>query len=194
MLSVAVHTWQLAGMMMLVECFISISFLLNDDGGGGIGLQLWKLKSIMFVVTVLKIENKNLHHAQSHKRLRNSSAAHLLLSFKELNLLSENQPSSKVQFTRPKQSRRSPPLSSWNPKTKELQWLCCCLAHLYYSLHILLNQIIITKDHMSFLIIKLLFALRKNHCRRYNYKSIQIEKQNCRKGSLMRKGDQEIIL
>ena len=108
MLSVAVHTWQLAGMMMLVECFISISFLLNDDGGGGIGLQLWKLKSIMFVVTVLKIENKNLHHAQSHKRLRNSSAAHLLLSFKELNLLSENQPSSKVQFTRPKQSRLSP--------------------------------------------------------------------------------------
>ena len=34
MLSVAVHTWQLAGMMMLVECFISISFLPNDDDGG----------------------------------------------------------------------------------------------------------------------------------------------------------------
>ena len=107
-------------------------FLPNDDDGWCGGLQLWKLKSIMFVVTVLKIENKNLHHAQSHKRLRNSSAAHLLLSFKELNLLSENQPSSKVQFTRPKQSRRSP-LSSWNPKTKELQWLCCCLAHFYSS-------------------------------------------------------------
>lgn len=138
----------------------------------------------MFVVTVLKIENKNLHHAQSHKRLRNSSAAHLLLSFKELNLLSENQPSSKVQFTRPKQSRLSP-LSFF---------LLIVKSKNKRTAMIVLNQIIITKDHMSFLIIKLLFVLSKNHCRRYNYKSIQIEKQNRPKGSLMRKGDQEIII
>ena len=138
-------------MMMLVECFISISFLLNDDGGG-IGLQLWKLKSIMFVVTVLKIENKNLHHAQSHKRLRNSSATHLLLSFKELNLLSENQPSSKVQFTRPKQSRRSPPsliVKSKNKRTAMIVLLFSTLIlfsshsfksnHHYKRPHVLLN-------------------------------------------------------
>ena len=137
--------------MMLVECFISISFLLNDDGGGGIGLQLWKLKSIMFVVTVLKIENKNLHHAQSHKRLRNSSAAHLLLSFKELNLLSENQPSSKVQFTRPKQSRLSLLsfflliVKSKNKRTAMIVLLFSTLIlfssnHHYKRPHVLLNQ------------------------------------------------------
>ena len=106
----------------------------------------------MFVVTVLKIENKNLHHAQSHKRLRNSSAAHLLLSFKELNLLSENQPSSKVQFTRPKQSRRSPPsliVKSKNKRTAMIVLLFSTLIlfsshsfksnHHYKRPHVLLN-------------------------------------------------------
>ena len=153
----------------------------------------------MFVVTVLKIENKNLHHAQSHKRLRNSSAAHLLLSFKELNLLSENQPSSKVQFTRPKQSRLSPLsfflliVKSKNKRTAMIVLLFSTLIlfsshsfksnHHYKRPHVLLNYQITTYS----------FSV-KNHCRRYNYKSIQIGKQNRRKGSLMRKGDQEIII
>ena len=107
----------------------------------------------MFVVTVLKIENKNLHHAQSHKRLRNSSAAHLLLSFKELNLLSENQPSSKVQFTRPKQSRLSPLffflliVKSKNKRTAMIVLLFSTLilfsSH-SYKRHVLLNYQITT--------------------------------------------------